>query len=253
MAGESAVPLLPSCSIDETVEFYEHLGFAVTYRQERPYSCAGLHREGLDLQFFGMPEGFEPEDSYGSCLVLTADVEGLHRAFADGLRAAYGKVPVRGFPRMTRPRRKQGGFGGFSVVDPSGNWLRVTPAAATEDAGDAPRQPRSRLARALEGAARIGDSKGDEATAARTLDRALAQEGGGTPVERAEVLAYRAELAVRLGDEAHARELIAAARALVASAVDRPARLACVLGDVSELDAALVSGEAADRDDPAGT
>jgi hypothetical protein len=32
---------------------------------------------------------------------LTADIEGLHRAFAAGMRAAYGKVLVSGTPRMT--------------------------------------------------------------------------------------------------------------------------------------------------------
>jgi hypothetical protein len=47
-----------------------------------------------------------------------------------GLRAAYGKLPVTGIPRITRPRRKQGAAGGFTVVDPGGNWLRVSSQTA---------------------------------------------------------------------------------------------------------------------------
>ncbi len=66
----------------------------------------GVQREDLHLQFFGIA-GFDPEQSYGSCLVLTADIEGLHSAFAAGMRAAYGKVLVSGTPRMTRPRARK--------------------------------------------------------------------------------------------------------------------------------------------------
>ena len=125
MANEVTVPLLPCASIDDIITFYEVLGFHTTYKQRKPYACVGVQREDLNLQFFEIA-GFDPEQSYGSCLVLTADLEGLHRAFAAGMRAAYGKVLVSGTPRMTRPRARKNadGFGGFSVIDPGGNWIR---------------------------------------------------------------------------------------------------------------------------------
>jgi hypothetical protein len=38
-----------------------------------------------------------------SCVVITDDIEALFDAFAAGLRADYGRLPVSGFPRITRP------------------------------------------------------------------------------------------------------------------------------------------------------
>src|SRR5687768_15496716 len=148
MTNEVTVPLLPCPSIDDIESFYGALGFSTTYKQRKPNACVGLQREDLNLQFFEIA-GFDPEQSYGSCLVLTSDIAGLHRAFATGMRTAYGKVLVSGIPRMTRPRARKNadGVGGFSVVDPGGNWIRVfqntttmhTPAPA----------PAGRLAKAL--------------------------------------------------------------------------------------------------------
>lgn len=91
-------------------------------------------RAGMDLHFFGL-ESFEPEDSMGSVILLAPDTGLFFEQFAAGLRAAYGKFPISGIPRITRPRRKQGTAPGFSVVDPGGNWLRVS---ALGDSGDAP-------------------------------------------------------------------------------------------------------------------
>jgi hypothetical protein len=79
---------------------------AVTRIQVRPNPYVALDRDGLELHYFGSP-GFLAEDSYGSCVVITDDIEALFDAFAAGLRAAYGKLPVSGFPRITRPRRRK--------------------------------------------------------------------------------------------------------------------------------------------------
>jgi hypothetical protein len=45
-----------------------------------------------------------PSKSYGSVIVVVPDPDALYQAFADGLRAAYGKIPVAGIPRLLRPR-----------------------------------------------------------------------------------------------------------------------------------------------------
>ena len=42
-----------------------------------------LRREDLHLHFFGLP-GFDPAQSYGSCLVQVPDVAALFEAFAAG-------------------------------------------------------------------------------------------------------------------------------------------------------------------------
>lgn len=140
------------------------------------------------------------EDSYGSCVVITADIEPLFDAFAAGLRAAYGKLPVSGFPRITRPRRRKNNDNrnGFSLVDPSGNWIRVTAERSpVESSSDA---PLSRLRAALANAVVIADSHGDAAQAAKILAGALARDISARPDERREAEEYPAELRQRLTD-----------------------------------------------------
>ncbi len=237
MANESMVPLLPCASIDEIGDFAAALGFEVTYRQTRPNPYLALRREGIDLHYFGI-EGFRPEDSYGSCLVVVDDTEPLYDAWAAGLRAAHGRLPLSGFPRITRPRRRANadGLSGFSLVDPSGNWIRVVrraadgPAGDTVDAAEAtgsvpdvPAVDAAELGAALEGESRLlravsnavvqADSRGDVGQAAKILDGALRREealgdAGASARDRVEAQAYRAELAVRLDDAGTARRML---------------------------------------------
>ncbi|WP_051571475.1 hypothetical protein [Cryptosporangium arvum] len=94
--------MLRTDAIDDIETFYLALGFRTTYEQHKPHPYVVVRRADVGLHFFAMP-GFEPAQSYGSCLVVTPDVAGMHRAFAAGMRAAYGKVLVSGVPRMTRP------------------------------------------------------------------------------------------------------------------------------------------------------
>jgi hypothetical protein len=216
MAGEVTVPLLPCADVTEVVAFYEALGFRRTYHQKKPNPYVVVRREDWELHFFGMA-GFDPEQSYGSCVVQVPDVGALHEAFVTGLRARYGRVPVRGVPRMTRPRRRKnsGNLSGFSVVDPGGNWIRIFPAGATEE--EAP--PRSGLGAALDNAVVLGDSKGDHAQAAKVLDGALTRHPGAP--ERTEALLYRVELARRAGDDTRAGELLAELRTLPLTDAER--------------------------------
>ncbi|RSO02657.1 hypothetical protein DMH15_42790, partial [Streptomyces sp. WAC 06725] len=162
MANEVTIPLLPCRSIDEITEFYGKLGFTTTYRQTRPNPYLSVQREDLQLHFAGI-EGFDPEQSYGSCVVIVPDTGAIHQAFADAMRAAYGKVLVSGIPRMTSPRQRKntGKRSGFSVVDPGGNWIRFFPATEDKDAPDESSYPTGRLTKALENAIVLGDSKGD--------------------------------------------------------------------------------------------
>ena len=119
---EAAVAVLHN----DVLPFYEALDFRLTYRQDRPYPCLGVTRDdGFDLQFFGLP-GYDVENSLFSVIVAVPDTQALYDEFAAGLRTAYGKLPIAGLPRITRPRRKQGAGAGFSVIDPAGNWLRIS-------------------------------------------------------------------------------------------------------------------------------
>jgi hypothetical protein len=124
-----AVPILPCASIEDMLTFYSALGFRRTYLQTRPNPYLAMSLDDIELHFFSMPD-FAPAESYGSCILQVPDTAALHRAFSDGLRAAYGRVvPLSGIPRTTRPRPRKNadGLSGFTVIDPGGNWIRIFP------------------------------------------------------------------------------------------------------------------------------
>ena len=171
VVGERTYPILPYPDLGEALDFYTSLGFTTTYKQLRPNPYAMVRRDDLELHLSGI-DGFDPANSYASAIVVVPDAEALHREFADGLRAARGRVPLSGIPRLLRPRKKAGTVAGFTLVDVGGNWLRFYRAGDTEDDHD---RSVSGLARVLMGAARQGDSHGDEVTAAQMLDRGLAR------------------------------------------------------------------------------
>lgn len=77
------------------------------------------------------------------------------------------------------------------------------------------------LAKALETAVTLGDSKGDAAAAAEVLDRALVRFAAASAGERVAALVYRAELAMTLGDRACALDSLAAMRAITIDPDDR--------------------------------
>lgn len=211
MANERTYPCLPCRDIDEAIAFYQVLGFTRVYRQIAPNPSAVVAREDLNIHLFGMPN-FNPAESYGSVIVVVPDVDALYDAFAAGLRAAYGKLPSVGFPRITRPRKKFGTVRGFSVVDVGGNWLRISKAGDTEE--EAATEPMAGLAKVLNVSTRLGDAHGDEALALKTLETGLKRFPDAPVIDHARALLYRAELAIRLDKSALARSSLAAARAL---------------------------------------
>lgn len=233
VAEEITIPILPCRLLDEVLPFYEALGFQVSYRQERPNPYAVVRREDIRLHFCE-PEGFEPEQSCGSVIIVVPDADALYRSFAEGLRAAYGKLPSSGIPRVLRPRKKLGTTAGFSIVDPGGNWLRVYRAGDSEEHDDEPKG----LALVLRSAARQGDSRGDHTIASKMLDAGLARHAAAPPSERLPVLVYRAELAVRMGDNERARTTLAEIRDLELDDQDR-ARLAADLATAAEVEREL--------------
>ncbi|MEU4602120.1 tetratricopeptide repeat protein [Kribbella sp. NPDC023972] len=173
------------------------------YRQLRPNPYLAVSRDELDLHFAAVP-GFVPEESYGSVILAVPDTGAVYEEFAAALRSAYGRLPLQGIPKITRPRRKQGTPGGFSVVDPGGNWLRIT---ARQDEPDEP-VAEGPFDRALRTAARQADARGDETNAIAVLDAALTRHPDTTAAERLPVHLYLAELLIRTGDTTRARALL---------------------------------------------
>jgi len=212
MANERTYPCLPCGDLDESIAFYESLGFKKIYRQVRPNPYAVVALEEIQIHLFGM-EGFNPAESYGSVIVAVPDPDKLYQDFAAGLRRVHGKLLVAGIPRMTRPRKKYGTVRGFSVVDPGGNWLRVYKLGETEEKDSA--EKAEGLAQIVYVAARLGDAHGDEALALKTLENGLTRfaDAAGA-MDLAKAFLYRAELAVRTNDHELARSSFTAAQSL---------------------------------------
>jgi catechol 2,3-dioxygenase-like lactoylglutathione lyase family enzyme len=232
LPNERTYPCLPCADIDVSIAFYESLGFRRTYRQVRPNPYAVVALEEIQIHLFGI-DGFDPADSYGSAIVVVPDPDNLYRDFAAGLRKTHGKLPVAGIPRILRPRKKYGTVRGFTVVDPGGNWLRISKLGETEQDDSA--EKADGLAQIVYVAARLGDAHGDEALALKTLDSGLTRFGeAATAVELAKAYLYRAELAVRTKDPALARSSLAAAESLDLTA-DEKASLADEFAHVTEL------------------
>jgi len=195
MTGERTYPVLPCADLDDALAFYVALGFTVTFEQRRPYACAVVELDDIAIHLSAI-DGFDPETSYGSTIITVADPGERHEAFKAGLRARFGKVPIKGIPRLLPPRRKAGTATGFSVVDVGGNWLRFYRAGSTEEEAT---ERRSGLARVIDVAARQGDSRGDDAQAIVVLDAGISRYPDAPPIELFEALLYRAELKARVG------------------------------------------------------
>ncbi|MSR60776.1 MAG: hypothetical protein EXS05_24575 [Planctomycetaceae bacterium] len=246
---ETTIPALPCVALAETLPFYQVLGFDVTYQQKSPNPYAVVRRGGIELHFFGL-KGLKPEEAFSTCLVIVPEVESLHATFAEALRQAYRKLPIAGFPHITRMKPGQSRF---TIVDPAGNSVifikRETQSATGKRKPDGRSQ--SRLAKAIDTAATLRDSKGDDAAAANVLDVAVARNEPATPVDRARALAARAELAVALGDAQHARALGVELRKIPLSETDRR-RLRHELDAANQLERSLLPTDARDGDLRAG-
>ncbi|MFJ8230356.1 bleomycin resistance protein [Streptomyces sp. NPDC094448] len=224
--AEKTIPLLPCHSplMADVVAFYEALGFVTTLRQTSPYAYAVVERDDVELQFFGMKE-YDPAASYSGAYVLTGDVDGMHSAFRAGLKAAYGRIPARGLPRIGPVKDMSYGVRQFLVTDPTGNSLRIGQLTGEKGAdGTIPPAPKEPFERALHHAVLFADSKEDLPAAARVVRRALDRtDRTPTAVQLLKLLVLGGDIAQRQGDGAAARELLARAGAVPLSAEEREA------------------------------
>ncbi|MFG3256954.1 bleomycin resistance protein [Streptomyces sp. NPDC048172] len=233
--AETTIPILPCRTLPPVLDFYTALGFEVTFQQKSPNPFAVVERGGVQLQFFGMKR-YEPTESYSTCYVLTDEVDALHAAFRAGLKAAYGRVPTRGLPRLGPLKDMSYGVRQFLMTDPGGNCVRVgQPISDDLRHRPAPEEPN---ARALHHAVNFADSKDDPSAAAKILDRALAREDDRpTPVQLLRLLTLRADVAGRLGDDTTATASLERAAAVSLTEAEREAaaddlaRLAELRGD----------------------
>ncbi|MEV0928962.1 glyoxalase [Streptomyces spongiicola] len=198
-ANETTVPVMPCASVEETLEFYQALGFEVSYRQTRPYVYLALEWSGFALHFGTPPRNIDPSrEDAGACLVLVDEIAPYHAELTRAMRAAYGRVLAKGRPRITRFRP---GASRFTLVDPSGNsiiFIQRDEPAKLEYGGS---KTLTGLARALDNARILSEFRNDDRAALRVLTTALRRhESTSAPVDVARTLAALIELATALED-----------------------------------------------------
>ena len=210
--SEQTIPILPCGTLQPVLDFYTALGFEVTFRQRSPNPYAAVELGGIQLHFFGM-KTYEPTASISTCYVRTDDVDGLYETFRAGLKAAYGRIPTRGLPRIGPLKDMSYGMRQFLMTDPGGNCIRVgRPTSENQHHRAAPDET---FARALHHASVLADSKEDPAAAAKIIDRVLAlDDERPTRVQLLQLLVLRADIAGRLADDTTMRSVLDRATAI---------------------------------------
>ena len=203
MTDATTIPCLPCVSMAESLDFYRALLFEVTYQQKAPNEYAVVRQGGCEIHLFGL-KGLKAENGYSTCCVIVSEVEPVHRAFSDALRQKYRKLPIAGYPRITRFKAGQTRF---TVTDPSGNSIIFAKRTAHEGDSGSSRAALTGLPKAIDTAAKLRDESGDDESAAKVLDVALDRYRGAPALDRARALAARAELAVALGETERLRAL----------------------------------------------
>ena len=202
--NETTVPGLHTHDPQATLDFYESLGFEVTWKQFRPYVYLAFRWSGFEPHYSAAPKGLDPaQENTGGALVMVDAVAPYHEAITDAMRAAHGKVLSRGLPRVTRFRP---GASRFTLMDPSGNSLIFIRRDEPEglDYGGSPEL--EGIARALDQARNFREFKNDDLAAYRHLKSALRRHAETAPaVERALAHATLVELSLALDDPERAR------------------------------------------------
>ena len=117
---DSAVPILPSRDLGETLEFYERLGFENRGAPPEEWDYLIIGRGDIWLHFIGMPD-VDPLTTIASCFLFVDDADRLHE---DWQRVGIEPDPATG-SRLMPPETTDYGMREFAVVDPSGNLIRV--------------------------------------------------------------------------------------------------------------------------------
>lgn len=118
MRTERSEPILPSRDLAETRQFYERLGFESWWKGQASWDYEIVSRGNLVLHFFHEGE-LVPGENDNSCYLRVLDADQLHSELA------VLALPIKGIPRLTAPANQPWGMREFTVVDPSGNLLRI--------------------------------------------------------------------------------------------------------------------------------
>ncbi|MGQ0601309.1 MAG: bleomycin resistance protein [Anaerolineales bacterium] len=114
MRLNSAIPILPAARLDESVAFYQRLGFTVGY-DDGDYAI--VQRDGAELQLF-VQRDLNPLENDAGCYFRVTDIDAL-----------FAQVRESGAKIISPLEAKPWGQREFAAVDPSHNLLRFGEAA----------------------------------------------------------------------------------------------------------------------------
>lgn len=195
-------PIFPCKSLDELLEFYQTLGFEVTYRQKSPNPYAIVEKGWFRLDFYGIKH-HDPQKCYHTCYVLTDETEELYEAFTSALRNKNGKLPTRGLPRISDIRDKKSGVREFMFSDVAGNCIRIGKKLDKQNVENATPEitaASERLALALDFAYKSEDEEDELEKVSKVLDKAIERDKHHYCHNLYKVMILRADIAVAQGN-----------------------------------------------------
>lgn len=211
----NVIPLLPCKSIDEQLDFYQSLGFEITYRQAKPNSYACVQHKIAELHFFVLKQ-LIPAKSYSMCYIHVPNIDEVYQEFFTAFKRSYNKVPRRGIPRITRlsdlseDRR-------FNLIDPAGNYLLIGKkhdSSKFKEHNESIWGTPAEASNSYEIAYRLAYAKDDMQSAIKVLDSMLSKNKDLSIVLRYQALVLRADLAFSLDDLTLANMLLIEAKQL---------------------------------------
>jgi catechol 2,3-dioxygenase-like lactoylglutathione lyase family enzyme len=118
--AESAVPILPSRDLRETLRFYQALGFDNRGAPPEEWNYLIVGRGGLLLHFVACPD-VDARRTAGMCFAYVDDADAMYEIWRAHLPE---RDPVSG-SRLQAPVDTDYGMREFALLDPSGNLIRV--------------------------------------------------------------------------------------------------------------------------------
>jgi catechol 2,3-dioxygenase-like lactoylglutathione lyase family enzyme len=117
---ESAVPILPSKNLRETLAFYERLGFENNGAPPEVWDYLIIARGAIELHFYGDPH-VDPLSTAAMCYLRVEDADAVHDEWQE---IGIPRDEATG-SRLEPPVLTDYGMREFALVDPSGNLVRV--------------------------------------------------------------------------------------------------------------------------------
>ena len=105
------IPTLPARSVDETVAYYERLGFELVARYPGEQNYAIVRRDDAELHFYEFP--VDPKENLAGCYLRIGDAAALYEEW-------------QGVEDVVQPLIDTDyGLREFSISDPNGNLIKV--------------------------------------------------------------------------------------------------------------------------------